>query len=106
MFADGTFLTAPSMRNGHMYQILKFHVEYLGHVVTVFKALMTGKTRSLYDGVYEKLKELLPDTVNPSLVMTDYENALQDGLQSIFPDAEVKGCWFHFAQVSLLFTAS
>ena len=62
VFADGTFLTALSMRNGHMYQILKFHVEYLGHVVTVFKALMTGKTRSLYNNVYKKLKELLPDT--------------------------------------------
>ena len=62
VFADGMFLTAPSMKNGHMHQILKFHVEYLGHVVTVFKALMTGKTRSLYDNVYKKLKELLPDT--------------------------------------------
>ena len=62
LFADGTFKTAPSMRNGHLYQILKIHAEYKGQVVTVFKAIMTNKTRSLYDAVYQKFKDLLPDS--------------------------------------------
>ena len=61
---------------------------------------MTRKTRSLYDGVYEKLRELLPDSVQPETIITDYEEALQAGLQAVFPDADVRGCWFHYAQVS------
>ena len=32
LFADGTFRTAPSLRRGNLYQILKIHVEYKGHV--------------------------------------------------------------------------
>ena len=64
---------------------------------------MTNKTRSLYDGVYEKLKELLPDTVKPTTLISDYEKALQDGLQAIFPDAELHGCWFHFSQVKMTY---
>ena len=122
LFADGTFRTAPSLRRGHMYQILKIHVEYKGHVFpgmmtfifvfstllkticfTVFKAVMTGKTRSLYDGVYEKLRELLPDAVKPDTIITDYEEALQAGLQAVFPEADVRGCWFHYAQVGRKF---
>ena len=100
---DGTFHSAPSLAKGHMYQILKVHVEYKNNVFTVFKAIMTNKTRSLYDGVYEKLKELLPDTVKPTTLISDYEKALQDGLQAIFPDAELHGCWFHFSQVKMTY---
>ena len=64
VFADGTFRTAPSMRNGHLYQILKVYVEYKGNTVCVFKAVMTAKSRCLYDAVYERLREILPDSGN------------------------------------------
>ena len=36
--------------------------------------------------------------MQPETVISDYEEALMAGLQAIFPDAEVRGCWFHFAQ--------
>ena len=75
---------------------------YKSNVLPFFKAVMTGKSRALYDSVFHKIKEELPETVNPETVMTDYEVALQGALSEIFPEATIVGCWFHFSQVSIL----
>ena len=55
--------------------------------------------RSLYDSVFTKLKSLLPNTVRPTLIICDYENALMGGLAVIFPTSQIIGCWFHYSQV-------
>ena len=47
---DGTFRTAPAMRVGHFYQILIIMAIYKEHMFPVVKAIMTNKTRSLYQG--------------------------------------------------------
>ena len=60
---------------------------------------MSHKTRALYDAVFLQVKAMLPDTVQPEYLLTDYETALQKGLGTIFPEATVLGCWFHFSQV-------
>ena len=100
-WADGTFRTAPALRdNTHMYQLLRVYSDYKGKTFPIFQAIMSGKSKSLYDVVYARLKELLPETVEPEMIMTDYEIALQGGLSDIFPSAQVLGCWFHFSQVS------
>ena len=102
IFADGTFKTSPALRdNKHMYQLLRIYAEHMGYVFPIFQAVMSCKTKSLYDAVYARLKELLPSTVEPDLVMADYETALQSGLGEIFPTAQVLGCWFHFSQVRI-----
>ena len=59
---------------------------------------MTGKSGALYKAVFKKIKEELPDSVNPKMVMCDFEAALLNGLKEIFPEADVTGCWFHFSQ--------
>ena len=63
------------------------------------KVVMTGKSGALYKAVFKKIKEELPDSVKPETVMCDFETALQNGLQEMFPEAIVTGCWFHFSQV-------
>ena len=62
---------------------------------------MTGKSRLIYNAVYERVKELLPPDVNPSLIMSDFESALMGGLREMWPAARVVGCWFHYSQVGL-----
>ena len=47
--ADGTFRTAPAMRLSHFSQILIIMATYKAHMFPVVKAVMTNKTRSLYD---------------------------------------------------------
>ena len=96
---DGTFRTAPSTAAGRFYQILIFHAKFGGHVMPFFKAIMTGKKRRLYDQVFVKIKQFLPEGVSPSVVLTDFEPALQGALAAVFPEASVRGCWFHFSQV-------
>ena len=97
--SDGTFRTAPSTATGRFYQNLMLHCKFEGHVLPFFKVIMTGKSGALYKAVFHKIKEELPDTVNPETIMCDFETALQNGLKEIFPEAVVTGCWFHFSQV-------
>ena len=78
------------------------HAEYRGHTFVIVKALMTHKSGTLYNAVFERVKALLPDSVKPDYVLSDYETALQNGLSFIFPDSVVVGCWFHFSQVTML----
>ena len=97
---DGTFRTAPSTVTGRFYQNLMLHAKYFGHVLPFFKVVMTGKSGVLYNTVFQKIKVELPSSVSPETVMCDFEPALQNGLQAIFPDAIITGCWFHYSQVS------
>ena len=121
IMCDGTFKTAPCCSdNSHFYQVLILHAKYRTNVLPFMMAVMTGKSRLLYDGVLLKLKEYLPDTglkftllltascqscfdfahvaVAPEKVMSDYEQALQGALANIFPGALILGCWFHYSQ--------
>ena len=82
-----------------MYRILMVHADYKGHTFVFVKAFMSHKTRALYDAVFLQVKAMLPDSVQPEYLLTDYETALQKGLGTIFPEATVLGCWFHFSQV-------
>ena len=105
IWGDGTFKTAPALRdNEHEYQVLRVYGEYNGYTFPIFQAVMSRKSRSLYNAVYAKLKELLPATVEPEMIMSDYETALQGGLSEVFPTARVVGCWFHYSQVSFSFS--
>ena len=97
--ADGTFRTAPSLKVGRLYQILIIMAMYKDHMFPVVKAIMTNKTRCLYDAVFSKVKSLLPEIVKPTLVICDYEPALMGGLSMVFPMAQIVGCWFHYSQV-------
>ena len=101
ILSDATFNTVPKMVivKEKPYQILIVYAEYNGHVFPILKAIMNRKTRTAYDSVYCKLKELLPDSVKPSLVVTDYEQALQGAMAAVFPEARIVGCWFHYSQV-------
>ena len=63
ILCDGTFKTAPcTSDNNHFYQNLMLHAKYKTNVMPFMKAIMTGKSRLLYDAVFPKLKEHLPDS--------------------------------------------
>lgn len=66
---------------------------------------MTRKTRKLYDAVLNSVNEAFKEQcpckrIKIDLIVTDYEEALMDALKNVFSGAEVKGCWFHYGQVS------
>ena len=56
VLCDGTFKTAPSTSdNDHFYQNLVLHAEYKAHVLPFMLAIMTGKSRVLYDATFLKM---------------------------------------------------
>lgn len=93
-FIDGTFFTVPRL----YYQLFTVFVSVECYVFPVFFCLMTGKARSLYVKIFEKLHELVPE-FSPTTVMADFENASVDAMKTVFGHTlVVHGCWFHFAQ--------
>lgn len=67
-------------------------------------ALMEKKTKSLYDAILKKLKEIYNQrfpgtTFKVETVMTDFEVAMQQAFKENFRGVVTKGCHFHYAQV-------
>jgi len=52
---------------------------------------MSRKTQALYTGVFEKVKELVPD-FSPTSAMADFQEASTAALQSVFGDVSISGC--------------
>lgn len=92
LLVDGTFKTVPAS----FYQLLTIHCVHYDTQLPVIFALMTSKTRILYDSVLLKCKSLFP--VNPERIICDFETALQSSLQMHWPDALLQGCYFHYTQ--------
>lgn len=61
--------------------------------------LMTRKTRVAYSAFLNYCKREL--NINPRVIITDYEQALQGAAAEVFPEAHLTGCLFHYGQVSL-----
>ncbi len=92
--ADGTFRSSPKT----FYQAVHIFMEANGVVFCFASLWLTGKTENLYKLAFTALKNHLPRGCNPRVIMADYERALQNALQDLFPDADLTGCVFHFCQ--------
>ncbi len=94
MQADGTFRSCPKA----FYQAVHFFLEVQDTIFCFASVWLTGKSEALYKAAFQELRTLLPRDCNPSMLMTDYEIALQAALQDMFPGAELSACMFHFNQ--------
>lgn len=98
IYLDGTFSTAPRPYT----QILTIHGLYRDRCVCLGMALMNGKTQRQYEFVLNQLQRahqrLNNRPINPRQVITDFEVALMQAIQNVFPLARRRGCYFHFCQ--------
>ncbi len=92
--ADGTFRSAPKS----YYQVVHMFLEASDVVFCFASVWLTGKTEQLYTQAFNALKKHIPRECKPKVLMTDFEIALQNGLKSMFPEADLSGCMFHFCQ--------
>lgn len=53
---------------------------------------MEKKTRNSYECVLRFIKNNLLPTLRPDVIITDYETALRDVLESTFPGTRSVGC--------------
>lgn len=94
LFADGTLKTTPHPLFEQLYSI---QADLGGSLVPLVFAILKNKDSATYARILTAVKRLAPG-MNPSTITTDYETASIDAFHQAFPDAIMKGCWFHFAQ--------
>jgi len=56
--------------------------------------LMTRRTRLAYSSLFTYLKTTF--NLNPPVIMSDFERALMAAGRMIYPDATMRGCYFHY----------
>ena len=100
MGVDGTYKTRP--QPGLFSQLYNIVVKFMGTSIPVAHIIMTNKSETFYNLVFEKLKNLAGDNWTPDEIMSDFEKAVFNSLGNIFPEANLSGCRFHFAQASYL----
>ena len=70
-------------------------------VLQVAYILLQKKTYKTYDEVFNQLKQIATKyklTLNPELVLTDFEKAARKAFRFHFTNVVVKGCFFHYKQ--------
>lgn len=93
VYFDATFKVVPQI----YYQLLTVFVAHSDTAFPVFYALMTRKTQQMYHAVFQFMKTIVPD-FSPECAMADYEEASVSAFTATYPEASLKGCWFHYAQ--------
>ena len=92
-FGDGTFKTVPDL----FYQLYSIHVLTSHRVIPCVYALMPNKQQSTYEELFRELLVINP-TLHPIDFLIDYEQAARRAIEETFPDATVKGCFYHLSQ--------
>ena len=92
-YADGTFKTSPPL----FQQVYTIHVLKYNSVIPVVFVLMNDKSTGSYVHLLMELKKLRPG-LNPSTIMTDFEQAALLAFRNIFPNVVQQGCLFHLGQ--------
>lgn len=60
--------------------------------------LMCRKTTESYEHVLRTLKSKFSNETTVNTIMSDYERPLRNAIRTVYPNAAVFGCWFHFAR--------
>ena len=90
---DATFKVVPRI----FYQLSTIFIRVKGHAIPALHILMTAKNEQLYRAVISAVRTYIPE-FNPSIVMCDFEKASRNAFISVFPYANIVGCWFHFTK--------
>ena len=97
LYMDGTFAVCPRI----FYQLFTVNIILSGQQFPAVYALLPNKSRATYNRFFTLLKEELQNlgiTLRPPRVLVDFELGLLQAVKLHFPDADVKGCYFHFSQ--------
>ena len=99
IYVDGTFRTAPFPYR----QVFTIHGEYMGRIVNLAAALLTGKSEHHYDVLFNVILRELQRVIGGAqlrvqLIVTDFELAVFNSVRNHFPNVTLGGCYFHFVK--------
>ena len=92
-FIDGTFDAVPLIYT----QLFTIHAKIQGKVIPCVYVLLPNKTQVSYTTTLRQLQTIHPN-LHPTSVLIDYELAIKNALEAVFPGVVVSGCFFHFSQ--------
>ena len=90
---DGTFKSSPSL----WMQLCTIHVVIKNLSLPRVFALLPNKQETTYRSLFEAIFNLRPN-IQPTDCLMDFEKAMNNAFVSIFPNAHLSGCLFHFGQ--------
>ena len=93
-FIDGTFDMVPLIYT----QLFTVHARLQGgKIIPCAYVFLNSKAEVAYTQALQQLKNLCPN-LNPRTGLIDFELAIKNSLEIVFPGVQVKGCYFHFTQ--------
>lgn len=92
LFVDGTFGVSP--RGTQTTNVLIWSAKLQTTVPLAF-FVSPGKSTADYCVLFHSLKNL---GICPTLVMFDFEESLRKAARIVWPDAMIRGCYFHLVQ--------
>lgn len=67
------------------------------NIIPLVYILLMSKTDKTYTTMFSLIKSQIPNW-NPNKILIDFEKAVINSIQTILPNTEIKGCYFHFTQ--------
>ncbi|KAG5892681.1 hypothetical protein JTB14_004878 [Gonioctena quinquepunctata] len=95
LYFDGSFKVVPNKPRAR--QLLSVHGIIEKTSVTLFYALMESGSTEAYIDVLNYLKTVVP-TLEPEIIISDFDGPLHEALCRTWPDADISGCSFDYAQ--------
>ncbi|CAF1004601.1 unnamed protein product [Brachionus calyciflorus] len=86
---DGTFDAAPLI----FVQLFTLHALKKNKTLPLVYALFTNKQESTYKKFFEFIKSLVK--IEPCTISCDFELAIINSIESVFPETDILGCFFH-----------
>ena len=92
-FADGTFKVVPQL----FFQLYTVHALRNGYLIPCAYGLLPNKQENTYRHFFQQLCNF-KQGLNPTSILTDFEQAALNALSAVFPNIQRKGCFYHFSQ--------
>lgn len=97
IFMDGTFAVSPAL----FTQLYTIQVLFYGQMLPVLFALLPNKSQATYTRLFQIASRLCHERsmpFHPTIIQTDFEQAVLQACRIVFPQSSLRGCFFHFSQ--------
>ena len=92
-FIDGTFDSVPLIYT----QLFTIHGRIDGKVIPCVYVFLPNKTQVSYTTALRQTLIIHPN-LHPTTALIDFEVAIKNALEAVFPGVDVAGCYFHFTR--------
>ncbi|CAD6244602.1 GSCOCG00013412001-RA-CDS [Cotesia congregata] len=97
LYVDATYKVCPRQPNKKIYQFFTIMASFDDTVLPVAWSFKSHKSMPCYHSVMNRFQQLTPHLQVLSIT-TDFEVSLRNVLRELYPNAVLKGCYFHHVQ--------